>query len=174
MWVFRETKAKVWDDSTGALWVHSVLLVFWIILITRDLQQPSYLNSYSVYKPTQGWREDTSTNVISILLYSMLKRGVGGFWFLSSNFEETWCYAVSWCAMFVLYTGSGEMLLLTTDSGMDWLWVVFFCRLSHVIMTWRRGGTDDVTLSSLGCWWGQWRQQWMLLDVVMHKTFWWI
>ncbi len=100
--------------------------------------------------------EKTLPLMFIILFDSMLKRGVGGgVWFWSSNFKkETWCYAISWCAMFVLYTGSGEMLLLTTDSGMDWLSVVFFCRLSHVMMLWRHGGTDDVTLLSRGCWWG--------------------
>lgn len=95
---------------------------------------------------------EKKTLMFIIFFTSMLKRGgVGGFWFLSSNFKkETWCYAISWCAMFVLYTGSGEMLLLTTDSGMDWLSVVFFfCCLSHVMMLWHHGGTEDVTLSGV-------------------------
>lgn len=82
---------------------------------------------------------------------------VGGFWFLSSNFKkDTWCYAISRCAMFVLYTGSGEMLLLTTDSGMDWLSVVFI--LSAV---WATSWCCDVMVAPMmsryrhsGCWWG--------------------
>lgn len=68
------------------------------------------------------WRENTLPLVFIVLLDAMLKRGVGGFWFFVSNFKkDTWCYAISWCAMFVLYTGSGEMLLLRTDSGMIFL-----------------------------------------------------
>lgn len=118
---------------------------------------------------------EKKTLMFIIFFTSMLKRGgVGGFWFLSSNFKkETWCYAISWCAMFVLYTGSGEMLLLTTDSGMDWLSVVFFSAV------WAMSWCCDVMVALMmsRCrvsMRSQWRRQWMLLDVVMQKTFWWI
>lgn len=99
---------------------------------------------------------EKKTLMFIIFFTSMLKRGgVGGFWFLSSNFKkETWCYAISWCAMFVLYTGSGEMLLLTTDSGMDWLSVVFFFLLFEpchdAVTSWWHWWCHAV-----GCWWGR-------------------
>lgn len=58
--------------------------------------------------------------------------------------KETGCYALIRCAMFVLYTGSGETLLLATDSGLS----VVVSLLPFEPL--RRGGADDVTLSSLG------------------------
>lgn len=148
MWIFGEKKVKVWDDSTGALWTHNGAIG---VDSSSDLQQPSHFKWYSLFEPMYGKRQNTS----HVLFDSMLMRGAGGFWSPSSNLKkDIWCYAISWCAMFVLYTGSGEMLLLTMDSGMDWLSVVFFCRLSHGMTLWCHAGTDDVTLLSVGCWWG--------------------
>lgn len=160
MCIFREKKAKVWDDSTGALWVraHTVLLVFWIIIIITG-----------VYKPHVRLKRNHFHSRLLFYLTPCSRRGVGGFRFLSSDYKkETWCYAISWCAMFVLYTGSGEMLLLTTDLGMDWLSVVFFSAVFYAMMPWchdamaalmmshyRHSGVDEVivttTMNAVGC-----------------------
>lgn len=128
----------------------------WMIIIRPTASIALYVNH--INNPINV--REKSTHVYHFIYLHVKKRGLGGIWFLSSSFKkETWCYAISWCAMFVLYTGSGKMLLLMMDSGMEWLSVVFyfffFCRSSHVMMLWHHGGADDVTLLSLECRWGR-------------------
>lgn len=62
--------------------------------------------------------------------------------------------------MFVLYTGSGEMLLLTMDSGIDWLsgflfsavWAMSWCRgimVAPMMSYYRHSGVDEVTVTTI-------------------------
>lgn len=140
------------------------------------------LNHRSVYKPMFGSRENASTHVDHFIwlhvedggrVVGWLVGGRGLVFFPAVKLRETWCYAISWCAMFVLYTGSGEMLLLTTDSGVDRLSVVLFSAVwamfhDAVVSSWRRWWCHTVVTRVLMR--SQWRQLWMLLDVVMQKN----
>lgn len=133
----------------------------------RNLQ-PSYFKSRFVYKPMYGWIENHFC--LSFIFDSMLRKGGGG-WFLSSKKKDkTWFYAMSWCAMFVLYTGSGEMLLLTMDSEIYWLSVVLFLPFEPccaVMTSWWRWWCHTITTWMLMR--SHWLQLWMLLDVVTQK-----